>query len=235
MLVVYIDGRWGIGIIDSRTSLHFLPSTSDGSLELGLRIPKDGKTVVVSSPNSKDFVLSASSSIYTYWNEMEFFIQDQVGFDFKITELSVTFSPPVDADPKLVPPYISVDNVDQVVELRSIPVPPWTYSIAVSPDSKLLATGGHGRTVGNVFQGIVARIFSAETGKQLWSLDFPQTGGDMKVSFSPDGKTLATGFHNEVRLFDTATWEYLGHLEVAGPKYRAAFSPDGNLIATWDI
>jgi WD40 repeat protein len=67
-----------------------------------------------------------------------------------------------------------------------------------------------------------------------------QLGGDLGVfglSFSPDGKTLATADGNNLtRLWDTATGKPVGILGTSfgGFQGSVAFSPDGRLLATGD-
>ena len=98
------------------------------------------------------------------------------------------------------------------------------WSVAFSPDGRLLATTGFHRT---------ARLWDPASGKQLRTL----TGHKEAirgVAFSPDGRLLATvGDDGAAWLWDPATGEHLqtltGH---SGDVWGVAFSPDSRLLAT---
>jgi WD40 repeat protein len=105
--------------------------------------------------------------------------------------------------------------------------------IAISPDEKLLATGGFNNDHDNYF----ARLWEVETVKELRRCMHGRSYGIESLAFSSDGKTLATGAHDAVtRLFDVTT----GKLIKAFPKNGAsrmhagcvALSPDGQSVAS---
>lgn len=103
------------------------------------------------------------------------------------------------------------------------------FSVALSPDGKILATGGSDGAL---------RLWNTATGKALttlttlqgnwWSLCF------CDVAFSPDGRTLAAGGSDKaIQMWDVAkrkfqySWE--GHTERVS---TVAFSPDGHKLAS---
>jgi WD40 repeat protein len=82
------------------------------------------------------------------------------------------------------------------------------------------------------------RIWDAATGEQLQEMKGHTGGVASGVSYSPDGKTLASAsYDNTVRIWDAATGEQLqeikGHV---GSVESVSYSPDGNTLASasWD-
>lgn len=108
-------------------------------------------------------------------------------------------------------------------------------AIAFSADGKLMATGGYGNEKGNYF----ARLWDVETGKELRRFPHgPKGYGIGSLTFSPDGKTLATlGTQGDVflRLFDVETGKeqraFPTDGELRPSPGSVVFSPDGKTVA----
>jgi hypothetical protein len=108
-------------------------------------------------------------------------------------------------------------------------------SVCLSPDGKLLATGGYGTR---------ATLWSVESGKQIRNLDTGQVEGGLTPAFSPDGTLVAVGNRNSTTcLFDVATGRLLHRLpwqssqelkfDPAGKRLAVTYV-DGNL-AVWSV
>ena len=111
-------------------------------------------------------------------------------------------------------------------------------SVAFSPDSKTLASGG---TQGSLF------LWDVKSYKQLATFD-TRANDVWSVVFSPDGKSIAVGCtNNSIILWDVATRTRLTTLQngLFNPSLlKLAFSPDGktlvsgsssNRITLWDL
>jgi WD40 repeat protein len=123
---------------------------------------------------------------------------------------------------------------DDRYAVRGSPGLLWT--VAFSPDGKLLAMVGMGAPV---------RVWDVATRREVAALPGHEIGG-MGAAFSPDGRMLAsTGFEGTIRLWEVGTWRQLavltGH---RGWVWPVAFTPDGRTLATgsedhtvrlWDV
>ncbi|MBF2016527.1 MAG: hypothetical protein IGS23_15260 [Rivularia sp. T60_A2020_040] len=110
------------------------------------------------------------------------------------------------------------------------------YSLALSPDGKLLATGDMDGQI---------HLWQMADGKNLLTFKGHE-GVVWTVAFSPDGQTLASGGHDGlIKLWDTQTGECLKTLDKhTGIVWSVSFSADGQtlasgsqdaLICLWDV
>jgi eukaryotic-like serine/threonine-protein kinase len=98
------------------------------------------------------------------------------------------------------------------------------YSVAFSPDSKLLASGSDDSTV---------KLWDVTSGRELKTLK-GHTWNVISVDFSPDGRTLASGSRDyAIKLWDVDSGRELktltGHSHQV---HSVAFSPDGKILAS---
>jgi uncharacterized delta-60 repeat protein len=109
-------------------------------------------------------------------------------------------------------------------------------SVTFSPDSKLLATGSSDKTV-KIWNIALEQEWTTLKGSvdNITSMLKGRTGDITSISFSPDGKTLATGSWNSTLL---KLWDVTKNRELIALKGHTsnvlsiAFSPDGKTLAS---
>ncbi len=127
---------------------------------------------------------------------------------------------------------IQLWTVPEGERLFSIKGHEWTYEfsqVVFSPDGHSLATVSKNEDAMEL--GMVVELWRAEDGERLYQLEM---AGVMRVAFSKDGDTLATGsYDHTVRLWRTADGALLKILYGHGDYVTdLAFSPSGELLAS---
>ncbi len=104
--------------------------------------------------------------------------------------------------------------------------------VIFSPDKKMLAITSDSRPLG---------LWDVASGKELFQFAGIHNGA---IAFSPDGKLLADGGFNDIRLWDTQTGKLTGALKSPTSPRSILFSPDGKtvisaridrMIRFWDL
>jgi len=134
------------------------------------------------------------------------------------------------------------DTVTWEVRLKLKPREP-TYSVAFSPDGRFVATGALAFSEaerGGVW-ALAIELWDARSGKPINPVGFETSapgqwmrhkGDAVTVSFSPDGKLLASDAGYEtVKLWDVATQRPLLTLRFPTRVCSTSFSPDGKTLA----
>ena len=101
------------------------------------------------------------------------------------------------------------------------------YAAALSPDGKLIATGGYDQEI---------KLWDAATGKEARTIA-GHNGAVFDLAFSPDGKLLASASADRtVKLWDVATGQRLDTFgQPLKEVYAVAFSPDGRRVAAGGV
>jgi len=111
------------------------------------------------------------------------------------------------------------------------PEDPYSYALAISPDSQTLATLQNSGARDQVY------LWNIATNRSFVILTNPGVSPVSSVTFSPDGKTIAiSGLNGKTALLDIATQKLLATFTDAGSSgvTTTAFSPDGQMLAAGD-
>ncbi|MCA2945993.1 MULTISPECIES: WD40 repeat domain-containing protein [unclassified Microcystis] len=145
---------------------------------------------------------------------------------------------------------IKLWNVETGQKIRTLSGHKWSVnSVSFSRDGKKLATGS-GILIS--FRDNTIKLWNVETGQEIRTLPlqlYENTGHNKSVtsvSFSPDGKTLATGSgDNTIKLWNVETGQEIRTLTGHNSNVNSvSFSPDGKTLATgsddgtiklWDV
>lgn len=102
------------------------------------------------------------------------------------------------------------------------------YSIAFSPDGRVIATGGGGKRGDST-----VRTWNVETGARIFTME-GHTESVFSLAFSPDGRRLASGaLDNSIKIWDPATGKHQASLNAHSAAVQSlAFSSDGHSLAS---
>ncbi len=213
----------GIHLLDTESGklLHTF-KTPDGRSVNSYRYSPDGSTVAISNGLEINF-----------WNIKSGELERTIS-DYAEAIRNAVFAP----DGKTL---VSLDDIVRIWDvttrklLNTLSEKRSIVSVAYSPDGLTLACGTYNNTI---------LLFQTDTWQHTITLE-GHTGSVTTVAFSHDGKTLASGGDNTIRLWDPMTGEQLHKLK--GHKdsvHDITFSPNNSTLASgggdgtirfWDV
>lgn len=134
----------------------------------------------------------------------------------------------------------------KVLHTITIPHEAFVYSVALTPDGKMITTTSNSK--GGINNGSIVRVWDVQSGKQLKTLAAPERFDTLVLSVSQDGRTLAGGgtrYDQDstrnvnqgvgVHIWDLSSGELLQSMKGGSGWLRSlAFSPDGRRLASAD-
>ncbi len=201
------------------------PAVSPG---LTLRDEPGGTMFALFSPRGERLASGGESGSVTLWSRS----LEPASFPFARQGgifLDAAFSP----DDRFValgtPTEVLVCDSRSCQKVRGLPMAQDAHCVAFSPDGRYLAAGtGIWNKLDMASEN---RLFDVATGQEL--AKFQVAGGmTYRVSFSPDGKILATSSHDKkIRLWEVPSGKLVGTLTGhERPARGLAFLPDGTLV-----
>ena len=135
--------------------------------------------------------------------------------------------------PTVSPDAIGFENRNQIHQVQEIQQQGPVYVLAFTPDDRYLVSGGDDKIV---------HVWDLEKGAELASLK-GHTGRIQDISFSMDGKQMASIGKSEIMVWDTAAWQLLTSLPINGAGLGVKFLPDNSLLSIsvageirlWDV
>jgi WD40 repeat protein len=135
--------------------------------------------------------------------------------------------------PTVSPEAIGFENRNQIHTVQEFQQQGPVYVLAFTPDDRTLVSGGDDKIV---------HVWDLEKGAELASLK-GHTGSIKDISFSMDGKQMASIGKSEIIVWDTAAWQLLTSLPIKGTGLGVKFLPDNTLLSIsvageiriWDV
>jgi WD40 repeat protein len=123
--------------------------------------------------------------------------------------------------PTVSPDAIGFENRNQIHKVQEFQQQGPVYGLAFTPDDRYLVSGGDDKIV---------HVWDLEKGAELASLT-GHTGSIQDISFSMDGKQMASIGKSEIMVWDTTAWQLLTSLPIKGAGLGVKFLPDNSLLS----
>jgi WD40 repeat protein len=141
--------------------------------------------------------------------------------------------PSTNSQGTISPNAIGFENRNQIHKVQEFQQQGPVYVVAFSPDDRTLVSGGDDKIV---------HVWDIEKGSEAASLQ-GHTGSIKDISFSADGKQMASISRSEIIVWDTATWKSITTLPIKGTGLGVKFLPDNSLLSIsvageiriWDV